>query len=59
MTMSKNFKNVFWARQKTAGCPDSKTKASNISWNIPDPIRTNFYLKIAISTWISMNILDC
>ena len=51
--------NVFFfaGEKKTpAGYPDSKTKVSNMSPNIPDPNRTKLYLKTTISMSEVMNI---
>ena len=45
MTMSKSLQMPLWAREKLAGCPDSRKMALNISLDTPDPNGTKFTQK--------------
>ena len=47
MTMFNILRNaVFGQKKAPAGCLHSKTKVFNIFWNIPEPFRTKFDIKI-------------
>ena len=57
MTMSKISENGLFGQKKApAGWFHSKTKVVNTFPNIPDPIRTKLYLKIAILIANSLKI---
>ena len=61
MTMSKISENLLFGQKKEkgpAGWFHSQTKVVNTFPNIPDPIRTKLYLKIAISIATLLKIGD-